>query len=76
MVINAKFYVAVKVIAVIVLIVLAFFVGKMCEYIKYLETGYKEGYKEGFKEGYNEGYGVALQKRVRILDGNKKAKND
>ena len=72
MVINAKFYVAVKVIAVIVLIVLAFFVGKMREYIKYLETGYKEG----FKEGYNEGYGVALQKRARILDGNKKAKND
>ena len=72
MVINAKFYVAVKVIAVIVLIVLAFFVGKMCEYIKYLETGYKEGYKEGFKEGY----GVALQKRARILDGDKKAKND
>ena len=54
MVINAKFYVAVKVIAVIVLIVLAFFVGKMRGDIKYLETGYKEG--------YNEGYGVAFQK--------------
>ena len=51
MVINAKFYVAVKVVAVIIL---AFFVGKMRGDIKYLETGYKEG--------YNEGYGVALQK--------------
>ncbi len=68
MVINAKFYVAVKVVAVIVLIVLAFFVGKMRGDIKYLETGYKEG--------YNEGYGVALQEWARILDGNKKAKND
>ena len=67
MAINANRVVA-KVVAVLVLMGLAFFVGKMCGDIKYLNYGYKEG--------YNEGYVVASQEWGRALNDNKEAKTD
>ena len=66
MVINAKVKIAIKLAAVIVLMLLAFGVGNLCGDVKYINNGYKAG--------YNEGYGEAHQEWSYILNGKKEVK--